>query len=66
MECRTNEKILHGELKTIIDRNNQKPTEKMAELRNERRLPTKSHNRRKNGGKEDKRKTKNDATRLDV
>ena len=26
---------------------------------------TKSHNRRKNGEKEDKRKTKNDATRLD-
>ena len=37
----------------------------MAGLRNERRLPTKSHNRRKNGGKEDKRKTENDATRLD-
>ena len=52
-------------MKNEIDRNNQKPTQKMAGLRNERKLPTKSHNRRKNGGKEDKRKTKNDATRLD-
>ena len=34
----------------------------MAGLRNERRLPTKTHNRRKTGGKEDKRKTENDAT----
>ena len=67
MECRTNEKILQmvNEKRSLIETIRKKPTVKMAGLRIERRLPTNSRNRRKNGGKEDERKTKNDATRLD-
>src|SRR6218665_334039 len=65
MEHRTNEEI-NGGRKKITDRNNQKPTEKLAGPHNERRLPSKNYNRGKNGREKEKRKTKNDVTGLDA
>src|SRR6218665_432532 len=50
----------------FTDRNNQKPTEKLAGPHNERRLPSKNYNRGKNGRYKEKRKTKNDVTGLDA
>ena len=50
----------------IIDRKNQKPTEKLAGPHNERRLPSKNYNLGKNGREKEERKTKKDVTRLDA
>src|SRR6218665_925656 len=45
MEHRTNEEIFKMvDEKKITDRNNQKPTEKLAGPHNERRLPSKNYN----------------------
>ena len=52
--------------KNITDRNHPKPAEKLAGPHNERRLPSKNHNRGKNGREQEKRKTKNDVTGLDA
>src|SRR6218665_2164844 len=67
MEHRTNEEIyLKWWTKKTIDRNNKKPTERLAGPHNERRLPSKNYNRGKNEGKKKRRKTKNDVIGLDA
>jgi len=47
-------------------RNNPKRTETLAGPHKERKFPSKNYNRGKNGRETEKRKTKNDVTRLDA
>ena len=44
----------------------QRMMDRLAGPHNERRLPSKNYNRGKNGMEKEKRKTKNDVTRLDA
>jgi len=59
--------VIRGDsiLRTIIEGNNPKPTEKLVGPHNERKLPAKNYNRGKNGREKEKKKTENDVIGLD-